>query len=184
MKQGSENKSHIVHRIIISTRKSQPEHEKSRSKSPVRKFQYQIPSSFFRAVDKARLEAGYDILPRFHNPSSSSSSSHRTASLSSLALDRSKTHYFTKHNDFHSSSIVDADKASSKQVRFHHKFHKQSDSDHHHHHHHRHHHRRRHRKTSEQTASDSSLLQLTRSISSHRQSAIPRATSSTRSKHS
>ena len=31
------------------------------------KLNYQLPRSFFDSVDEARLDAGYDILPRFHH---------------------------------------------------------------------------------------------------------------------
>lgn len=43
-----------------------------RPNSPVEKFDYVLPNSFFRAVDEARLKSGEDILPRLHHMSKSS----------------------------------------------------------------------------------------------------------------
>lgn len=50
----------------------------TKKKASSHKFKYKLPSSFCAAVNKARLEDGHDILPRFHNLSVSSSSSKST----------------------------------------------------------------------------------------------------------
>lgn len=76
----NEKKSTIMHRLIDSLIKPPPKkhHEKVQpKKESSHKFKYQLPSSFFEAVNKARVKAGYDVLPRFHNLSASSPHSTR-----------------------------------------------------------------------------------------------------------
>lgn len=82
MQNSDEQKTNIFQRFINSTIKFTKDltHE-LRSKSPDEKFKYELPDSFLQAVDKARLDAGYDILPRHRARSSSSSSSDNASSL-------------------------------------------------------------------------------------------------------
>jgi hypothetical protein len=118
MRGGNENKTGIADRLINSMVKPPPEKKKLRAKSPVHKFSYQLPKSFFHAVDNARVEAGYDVLPHFHHLSISPSS---------------KKHRENGQKHAHSSSSSDHDVASKKaQVRR-----TNHEHSHHHHHHHR-----------------------------------------------
>jgi len=124
MKGANEHKNNITHRLVNPALRPQQDKEKSRAKSPVHKFKYQLPTSFFEAVDDARVEAGYDILPRFHHLSVSPSSHHETSSSSSSH--RSKKHHHHHHHSHrqtglkhpHSSSTSHNDKDSPKKVRF------------------------------------------------------------------
>jgi hypothetical protein len=133
MKGDNEHKNN-VHRLINSTSESKQKKVEVRSKSPVRKFTYQLPKSFFKAVDDARLEAGYDVLPRFHHLSISPSP-HCVTPLSSSSS-TSSAHRSIKHHDHqtgpkhaHSLSTSNNKKAPPKKVRF-----RQTTGKHSHHH--------------------------------------------------
>ncbi|CAF1444794.1 unnamed protein product [Rotaria sp. Silwood1] len=73
MSTGKERKYSLLNRLVRLTVKPPPIKEEVRSESSLPKFVYQLPQSFFEAVDNARIEAGYDVLPRFHQ----SNGSHR-----------------------------------------------------------------------------------------------------------
>jgi len=122
MKGGNEHKNNIMHRLVNSTLKPQQKKEKSRPKSPVQ-FKYQLPTSFFEAVNDARVEAGYDILPRFHHLSMSPSRHHQTSSSSASHRSKKHHHHHGSHRQTglkhpHSSSTSDNTKDSPKIVRF------------------------------------------------------------------
>ena len=120
MRGANENKTGIVERIINSMVKMPPaEKKKVRVKSPVRKFNYQLPKSFFDAVDNARVEAGYDILPRFH---------HLSVSPSSEKHHHSRRESRRKHDHSPSASHRDV---SSKKAQVRRKNHKHSQQHHH-----------------------------------------------------
>ncbi len=134
MRGGNENKNGIVHRLINSMVKPPEDEKKFRPKSPVQKFNYQLPKSFFDAVDNARIEAGYDVLPHFHQLSISPSSNRRTLSSSPMHQPKRPDHHNRsekRHKHAHSSSASDNDNISSKKVQVHRANHKHS---HHHHH--------------------------------------------------
>jgi hypothetical protein len=121
MKKSNEQKPNIVHRLLTSTLKFKKEINDNRSKSPVYKFKYELPKSFLKAVDKARITAGYDILPRFRHRSASPSIHQKTSSLSSLSS--SSSHYSYNRQEpisknFRSSSTNDIDKVFTKKVQF------------------------------------------------------------------
>jgi hypothetical protein len=102
MKKSNEQKNNFIQRLLTSTLKFKKDNEDVRSKSPVYKFKYELPKSFIKAVDHARVEAGYDLLPQLHRRSSSpSSSSHQTTS-----------------EHFRSSSTNDIDRVSTKKIQF------------------------------------------------------------------
>lgn len=146
----------MIHRLMKSTIKPQHEKVRSRSKSPAHKFQYKLPQSFFEAVDEARVEAGYDILPRFHHLSVS-----KSPSLSSHRSSKNHRHHQTEHKHSHSSSMSDTDDASRKKIRLRRKTRKHS-------HHHRHHHKDKSRGSSPKiTISDAPkiLLNLAKNVS-------------------
>jgi hypothetical protein len=133
MKRGNENKNNIIQRIINTTVKSPQKQKKIRSKSPVSKFTYELPKSFFEAVDEARVESGYDPLPRLHHLSvSPSSPTHETPSSSSDSKhhDRHHHHHQKRHKISRSSSISNKDKASTEK----HRGHRKSRGHSHHHH--------------------------------------------------
>jgi hypothetical protein len=89
--------------------KPKQEKRKVRSKSPVQKFSYQLPSSFFQAVDNARIESGDDVLPHFHHLSVSSQSS------SSVHQPNKHHHHHHKQRKVaHSSSTSDNNKVPQK----------------------------------------------------------------------
>jgi hypothetical protein len=110
MKEGSELKNNIKHRLMNAMSKPKQEKRKVRSKSPVQKFSYQLPSSFFQAVDNARIESGDDVLPHFHHLSVSSQSS-------SSVHQPNKHHHHHHHKQrkvVHSSSTSDNNKVPQK----------------------------------------------------------------------
>lgn len=87
MQNSNEQKTNIFQRFINTTIKFTKDlTNEFRSKSPDEKFKYELPDSFLKAVDKARLEAGCDILPRRRarsvSPTISLSSSSSSSSLS------------------------------------------------------------------------------------------------------
>jgi hypothetical protein len=125
MKGENEHKKNIVQRLINSSAKLQQKKE-VQSKSSVHKFQYQLPKSFFDAVDDARVEAGYDVLPRFHHLSLSpspdrqtppSSSSSRRSNKQQQEKHRHHSHRQNETKHVHSSSRSDNDNGSPKKVR-------------------------------------------------------------------
>jgi hypothetical protein len=127
MKVVNERKKNILQRLIDSILKLKKEKNDDRSESPpVEVLTYQLPTSFFKAVNEARLEAGYDILPHFHNLSVSQST-HRKISATT-STHRSKNDHQTRHKHVHFSSTSDNDKTSSN---------KGQSRKHSHHHHHK-----------------------------------------------
>jgi hypothetical protein len=111
MKKSNEQKNNFVQRLLTSALNFNKEKDDSRSKSPVHKFEYELPESFFRAVDNARIEAGYDILPR-HRHRSTSPLTRQGSSSSSLSPHR------TVPKMSRSSSANDIHKISTKKVQF------------------------------------------------------------------
>jgi hypothetical protein len=128
MKKSNEQKPNIVHRLLGSTLKFIKETNDNRSKSPVYKFKYELPKSFIKAVDNARITAGYNILPRtrhrsaspsIHQKMTSSSSSLSSSSPSSSSPHGSCNRYQTTTTKmFRSSSTNDIDRVSTKKVQF------------------------------------------------------------------
>lgn len=111
--------------FVKPTMKSKQQN-KIRSKSPVQKFKYHLPSSFFKAVDEARLEAGYDILPHFHTLSISRSVHHKPT-LSSSTHKSNQHHHRQRHGEVHFPSSFDNDRTSSNKHRSRHRHHKKVD---------------------------------------------------------
>lgn len=93
MSKGSKHKKSFFSRLIELTVKPPP-------KAPTRKFSYQLPTSFFKAVDRARLAAGDDILPRIHHPSVSPITHEEIASASFVHHRvKRKNHATSKHHE-------------------------------------------------------------------------------------
>ena len=120
MKNSHESKPNIVHRFINSTLKFAKEHTDQQSKLSTRKFKYELPESFLKAVDRTRLAAGYDILPRHRHRSVSPLIQQKTSisSLSSSPIrldhrDRSKAHHISC-----SSSTNDIDRVLTRKIPF------------------------------------------------------------------
>ncbi|CAF2826924.1 unnamed protein product [Rotaria sp. Silwood2] len=109
---GKDRKRGLLNLLVRLTFKPPPIKEEVRSKSPVPKFVYQLPKSFFEAVDNARLDAGYDALPRFHQ----SPSSPRETLRPSLAHRSKKSHHSHRHD--HNQARQQHTRSSSKKVRF------------------------------------------------------------------
>lgn len=114
MKKSNEQKGSTRNRLINFLVKPIPEDKKVRSKSPVHKFQYQLPQSFFAAVDEARVDAGYDILPRFHHLSLSSSN-HRQKLSSSSGRSTEKQRHHRSNQQKNSATPVDHVATKKKQ---------------------------------------------------------------------
>lgn len=122
MKKSNESKLNIVHRLLNSTLKFKKEIHDNRPKSPVYKFNYELPKSFLKAVDKVRITSGYDILPRFRHRSASptiqpKTSSPSSPSLSSSSYDSNNSHQ-TRPRNFRSSSTNDIDRVCTKKIQF------------------------------------------------------------------
>lgn len=113
MKNSNEQKSNIVHRLINSTLKFKKELNDTQSKTSVRKFKYELPESFLKAVDNARITAGYDILPRRRHRSASPVIDQKTSSF-----DRSDNRDQIEPKITYSSSTNDIDRFSTKKVQF------------------------------------------------------------------
>jgi hypothetical protein len=121
----NEQKPNIVHRLLSSTLKFKKEHHDNRSKSPVLKLKYELPKSFLKAVDNARITAGYGILPRSRHRSASPSmdqklrsSSSSLSSSSSFSTHRSHHGYQTRPKICRSSSTNDIERVSTKKIQF------------------------------------------------------------------
>jgi len=117
MKVVNERKKNIVQRLIDSLWKSEQVNNEIRSESQVEVLKYQLPTSFFKAVNAARLEAGYDVLPHFHNLSVSQST-HRKISATT-STHRSRKDHQIRQKHVHFSSTSDNDKTSSNKGRSH-----------------------------------------------------------------
>jgi len=125
MKKSNEQKNNLLQRLLISTlSKLTKENEDNQTKLSDEKFKYELPDSFIKAVDYARVRAGYDILThrRRHQYASplnhrnrSSSSSLSSSSSSSSARDKQSR---TKPKFSLSSSTNDIDKVSIKKIQF------------------------------------------------------------------
>lgn len=119
MKKSKEQKPNIVHRLITSTLKfTTKEAQNDRSKSPVHQFNYELPKSFLKAVDKARVSSGYDILPRFRPRSASPITQQKTSSSSLASSHNSYEPQQIKSKTFRSSSTNDIDRVCTKKVQF------------------------------------------------------------------
>ena len=120
MKKSNEQKPNIVTSFInFNIIKLKKKTEDNRSKSPVDKFKYELPKSFLKAVDYARVRAGYDILPRRRHRSASPSIHRKTSSSSSStasppSLHRSNKQYQANPKFSRSSSTNDIDKVSTQ----------------------------------------------------------------------
>ena len=88
-KKSHEQKSSLAQRLLSSAfNTSKRDKSRGRSISP---FNYDLPKSFVDAVDHARVQAGYDILPRHRHRSASPTARHLitpklTCSSSTTAL--------------------------------------------------------------------------------------------------
>ena len=122
MKNSNEPKPNLVHRLINSTLKFAKEHTDHPSKLSIRKFKYELPESFLKAVDRARLAAGYDVLPRHQHRSLSPSIEQRTSfSSSSSSLSspvRLDNRDQLKANISCSSSTNDIDRVLTRKIPF------------------------------------------------------------------
>jgi hypothetical protein len=115
MKNSNEQKSNFVHRLINSTLKFKKEHIDNQSKSSVHKFKYELPESFLKAVDNARLTAGYNILPRRRHRSASPAIDQKTSSSSFTDSDNEDQ---IKSKITCSFSTNDLDRISTKKIQF------------------------------------------------------------------
>ncbi|CAF0963019.1 unnamed protein product [Rotaria sordida] len=125
MKKSNEQKSNFIHRLLNSTFKFIKDNENNQSKSSTDTFKYELPESFFKAVDKTRTKAGYDILPHHHHhhrsvPSSSRHNSFSSSSSLSSSLSSHRLHqdHKTVPKLYRSSSANDIDKVFKKKVQF------------------------------------------------------------------
>ncbi|CAF2432643.1 unnamed protein product [Rotaria sp. Silwood2] len=124
MKKSNEQKPNFVHRLLTSTLKFIKDNENDQSKSSDDTFKYELPESFFKAVDNARTKAGYDILPRHrHRSVPSPSSRQNTFSSSSSSSSSHSPHRLHKDHKvipkiYQSPSANDIDKVSKKKVQF------------------------------------------------------------------
>lgn len=137
MKNSSESKPNLVHRLINSTLKFAREHVDHQSKLSIRKFKYELPESFLKAVDRARIAAGYDILPRHRHRSVSPSIEQRTSlassSSSSISPARLDNRDQAKAKISRSSSTNDIDRVLTRKIPFR-RTPRQQIPNHHHHH--------------------------------------------------
>jgi hypothetical protein len=122
MKKSNEQKNNLLQRLFTSTlSKLTKENGDNRSKSPDDKFKYELPKSFRKAVDYARVRAGYDILPHRHRHRSASPLLRQnlcSSASSSPSPHRSNHRYETVPKFSHSSSTNDIDKVSTKKIQF------------------------------------------------------------------
>ncbi|CAF3373246.1 unnamed protein product [Rotaria socialis] len=120
MPRSHEQKTNIIHRILNSTLKFIQENITDQSKLSVDTLNYELPDSFFKAVDHARTQAGYDVLPRVRNRSAPPSSRHNSSlSLSSLSSERSHNdHQPVSSTIYQSSSGNNLDVISQRKIQF------------------------------------------------------------------
>lgn len=83
MEKSNEQKTTRVQRFLTAALKLKTERHERRSASPVKQLDYGLPKSFLHAVDKGRLQAGYDILPRHRDQSAPPSLNRKPLSPSS-----------------------------------------------------------------------------------------------------
>ncbi|CAF3381653.1 unnamed protein product [Rotaria socialis] len=137
----------IVDRFVkfASWLQKKPPSENVRSSSIIRTFSYESPKRFLDAADKARLQAGYEVLPYFQQLSIKSSSDLKSSLSSSIHHSnerRHQLHHQMKARRSQSSCACTDDKAVSKKVRFQldpiiHSHQKSDQPQHHRHHHHK-----------------------------------------------
>ncbi|CAF1435006.1 unnamed protein product [Rotaria magnacalcarata] len=120
MGRSHEQKTNIVHRILNSTLKFIQENITDQSKLSVGTLNYELPDSFFKAVDHARRQAGYDVLPRVRNRSVPPPSSRHNScsSLSSLSSERSHNDHQPVSKIYQSSSGNNLDTISQRKIQF------------------------------------------------------------------
>ncbi|CAF0903006.1 unnamed protein product [Rotaria sp. Silwood1] len=123
MKKSNEQKPNIVHRLLTSTLKFIRDNQNDQFKSSNDTIKYELPESFFKAVDDARTKAGYDILSRHRHQSVPSSSrqnsfSSSSSSSSSPSPHRLQNDHKAKPKIYQSSSANDIDKVCKKKVQF------------------------------------------------------------------
>jgi hypothetical protein len=106
MKKSNEQKPTLVNRFVHATLKLTNTRLEHRSISPIEHRNYVLPKSFLAAVDRARAQAGYDILPRHHNRSASS------------CLSKSLSLHTFRTKIFHSSSTSNIDDNGLKKIPF------------------------------------------------------------------
>ncbi|CAF1000766.1 unnamed protein product [Adineta steineri] len=116
MKKSHEQKNNFIQRLLTSTLKFTKDNNNNSNNNigyeiPINKFNYELPNSFLQAADNARINAGYDILPRFlrrsASASSSSASSHCTCK-----------HLQTVSDIFRSTSHKDINNIPTKKIPF------------------------------------------------------------------
>ena len=124
----SNKHEHSLPDRLIKLKLQREEKKEARSESTAQKFQYELPTSFIEAVDKARMKSGNATLPHFHRLWRSASARKELAP-STVHQSKTRKHHRvdlhrTQDKNVKSPSTSDNDKAFSEKVLSHRKLRK------------------------------------------------------------